>query len=83
MDTDPTPSEAQVQAESEAEERQNAKERGDLIPVCGLCRRERTLDDAYDYNPIQVVTGRPLGWYSGDDGEVCPECMTKTLRGQA
>jgi hypothetical protein len=35
--------------------------------------------DAYDYNPLQVVTGQPVGWYSGDDGEVCPECMTKTL----
>jgi len=22
------------------------------------------------------------GWYSGDDGEVCPECMTSTMRGQ-
>jgi hypothetical protein len=49
-----------------------------------MCRRERTLNgmDAYDYNPIQVVTGKPLGWYSGDDGEVCPECMTSTLRNQ-
>lgn len=49
---------------------------------CSLCRRERTLRDAYDYNPIQAITGQQLGWYSGDDGEVCPECMTKTLRGQ-
>lgn len=54
------------------------------VPVCSMCRRERTLNgmDAYDYNPIQVVTGKPLGWYSGDDGEVCPECMTSTLRNQ-
>lgn len=51
------------------------------VPKCSLCGRERTLGDAYDYNPIQAMTGRPLGWYSGDDGEVCPECMTKTLRG--
>jgi hypothetical protein len=36
--------------------------------------------DAYDYNPIQVVTGRPFGWYSGDDGEVCPEDMEKMIR---
>jgi len=49
--------------------------------TCSSCGRERTLEDAYDYNPIQVVTGRPVGWYSGDDGEVCPECMTATLRG--
>lgn len=54
---------------------------------CLMCQRERTLGtsehpmDAYDYNPLQVVTGRPLGWYSGDDGEICPECMTETIRG--
>lgn len=53
-----------------------------LVPICGMCQRERTLDDAYDYHPIQVITGRPLGWYSCDDGEVCPECMTKTMSGQ-
>lgn len=53
-----------------------------LIPVCGMCKRERTLEDAYDYHPIQVVTGKPLGWYSDDDGELCPECMTKLLANQ-
>jgi len=52
------------------------------IPKCAMCGRERTFRDAYDYNPLQVVTGQPLGWYSGDDGEVCPECMTKTIRGE-
>jgi hypothetical protein len=57
-------------------------------PTCSLCRRERTAGegdhpmDSYDYNPMQVITGKPLGWYSGDDGEVCPECMTATIRGQ-
>ena len=52
-------------------------------PVCSLCRRERGIDgmDAYDYNPLQVMTGQPLGWYSGSDGELCPECMTRTIRG--
>lgn len=53
------------------------------VPVCGMCKRERTVEDAYDYNPLQVITGQPLGWYSGDDGEMCPECMTKTIRGGA
>lgn len=48
---------------------------------CMACGRERTIRDAYDYNPLQVVTGQRLGWYSADDGEVCPECMTKTIRG--
>lgn len=57
------------------------------IPRCGLCQRERTLGnsehpmDAYDYNPLQVLTGQSLGWYSGDDGEICPEDMEKMVRG--
>lgn len=51
------------------------------VPTCIPCGRDRTPADA-DYNPVQVVTGQPLGWYSGDDGEICPECMTKTIRGQ-
>lgn len=58
------------------------------IPKCGMCHRERARSagehpmDAYDYSPLQVMTGKPLGWYSGDDGEVCPECMTTTMRNQ-
>ncbi len=50
-------------------------------PTCSDCGRERTPQDAYDYNPLQLVTGKPLGWYSGDDGEICPECLGKVLRG--
>ena len=55
------------------------------LPTCSICRRTRTLGDgehpmdAYDYSPMQVITGQPLGWYSGDDGEVCPEDMAKTM----
>jgi hypothetical protein len=55
---------------------------------CVMCGRERTLGDgdhpmdAYDYSALQALSGKPLGWYSGDDGEICPEDMTKTLRGQ-
>lgn len=37
--------------------------------------------DAYDYHPLQVINGSPLGWYSGDDGQVCPEDMEKYIRG--
>ena len=54
-------------------------------PTCSLCRRERALADpehpmdAYDYNPIQAITGQPFGWYSGSDGQLCPECMTTTM----
>ncbi|QDH92497.1 hypothetical protein SEA_DMITRI_55 [Gordonia phage Dmitri] len=50
-----------------------------MPPTCSMCQRERTLADAYDYNPLQIITGQPVGWYSGDDGEVCPQCMAKTL----
>lgn len=46
---------------------------------CNMCGRERTPNDVADYNPIQAVTGQQLGWYSGEDGEVCPECMTTLL----
>jgi hypothetical protein len=49
------------------------------IPKCIDCGRERTIQDAYDYSPLQVVTGQPLGWYSGPDGEICPEDMAKMM----
>lgn len=52
------------------------------IPKCGACGRERTLNDVNDYSPLQAITGAPLGWYSGDDGEICPQDMTKMMRGQ-
>jgi hypothetical protein len=52
------------------------------IPTCSICDRGRTVNDTYAYNPIQVVTGRSVGWYSGIDGEICPKCMTKLLNGQ-
>ena len=49
---------------------------------CDMCGRERKLSDVNDYNPIQVITGSPLGWYSGDDGEICGDCMTNMLARQ-
>ncbi len=57
-------------------------------PKCSMpeCGRERTtqspehLMDCYDYNAMQALTGLPFGWYSGDDGEVCRECMERTVR---
>lgn len=61
----------------------------DEIPVCGMCHRKRTAVDparpmdSYDYTPMQAIMGQPLGWYSGDDGQMCPECMEKTMRGDA
>lgn len=53
-------------------------------PKCGVCGRRRIADgmDVYDYHPAQVITGQPLGWYSGDDGQMCPECMTKMIAKQ-
>lgn len=52
------------------------------VPRCSMCGRERTLHDHTDYNPLQVIMGAALGWYSGDDGEVCGGCMANTLRRQ-
>ncbi len=55
---------------------------------CSICGRERTLGqlehlmDAYDYTPMQLINGHLLGWYSGDDGEVCPEDMTLSMMRQ-
>ncbi len=49
--------------------------------ICASCGRIRTGDD-FDYNAMQVIFGSALGWYSGDDGEICGDCMTRTIRGQ-
>lgn len=60
----------------------------DGVPTCSICQRKRTLGlgnhpmDAYDYTPMQMVGGKPLGWYSGSDGEICPEDMEKMRTGQ-
>ena len=53
----------------------------DQTTTCNNCDRERTERDCLDYDAMQVIFGRPLGWYSGDDGEICGECMTEILRG--
>lgn len=50
--------------------------------VCGACGRARTLADDYDYTPLQLVTGRPLGWFNGDGEQMCGECLTKSMKGQ-
>jgi len=52
-----------------------------MTPICGLCKRERKPEDK-DYSVIQWLNGLPLGWYSGKDGEVCPECMTDMMMRQ-
>lgn len=52
------------------------------VPVCGACGRERTLADDYDYTPMQLVTGRPLGWFNGDGEQMCGGCLALTMSGQ-
>lgn len=46
---------------------------------CDRCARRRGLDDP-DYSPAQAMFGQPLGWYSGDDGEFCGECLEAIIR---
>lgn len=48
-------------------------------PVCSKCGRERTSNDVRDYSPIQFITGQPFGWYSGDDGEFCGDCLAAVI----
>ena len=58
------------------------------VPTCSICGRKRTLGltdhpmDAYDYSPMQMMSGKPLGWYSGSDGQMCPEDMEKMRSSQ-
>lgn len=51
------------------------------VPVCGACGRERTLADDYDYTPMQLVTGRQLGWFNGAREQMCGECLTAMMSG--
>lgn len=45
--------------------------------TCSECGKTRTTEP--DYTPIQAIMGQPLGWYSGSDGELCPEDMVKLM----
>lgn len=45
--------------------------------ICSQCKKVRTTEP--DYTPVQPVMGQPLGWYSGDDGEICPDDMVKLM----
>lgn len=47
--------------------------------TCDECGRERDLSDVNDYSPLQVLTGSPVGWYSGSDGEMCGACMANLI----
>lgn len=50
----------------------------EAMPVCDDCGRLRNGDDI-DYSPMQVLMGQPVGWYSGNDGELCPQCMARMV----
>lgn len=50
--------------------------------VCTSCKRTRTVNDDYDYTPLQIFTGRKLGWFNGENEQMCGECLTKTMKGQ-
>lgn len=50
--------------------------------VCGWCGRKRTLADDYDYTPMQIFTGRKLGWFNGDGEQMCGECLAAMMRGE-
>lgn len=47
--------------------------------TCMECGKVRT--DERDYSPMDLILGFYPGWYSGDDGELCPDCMVALLRG--
>lgn len=46
--------------------------------TCSICGKPRT-PDVPSYTPIQAMTGQPLGWYSGDDGEICPKDIAELM----
>lgn len=50
-----------------------------MSPACDMCGRGK-LPNEPEYNPIDLMTGRTTGWYSGDDGEICGSCMVKLYR---
>jgi hypothetical protein len=53
----------------------------DGIPTCTECDRKRTIYDVDDYSPLQIISMRPLGWYSHPkEGDICGTCMWAALR---
>jgi len=49
---------------------------------CDVCSQEKTTS-TLEYNPMQVITGQLIGWFSGKDGsEICGPCMTNLLNNQ-
>ncbi len=79
--TDTTPEPTDVQAPSTAPDSTTAASTIQPGIVCDDCGRARTLADDYDYTPLQIGTGRPLGWFNGDNEQMCGECLTATMKG--
>lgn len=48
---------------------------------CSICGRERRAGEI-DYNPVQWLQNKPLGWFSGDGEFICPEDMKKLMEAQ-
>lgn len=48
---------------------------------CQVCQRPRTPIDG-DYNPLQVIGGKGIGWYSAEGDEICGDCMASMIAGQ-
>lgn len=47
-------------------------------PECQLCGAKRSPGTP-DYDPVALITAGRIGWYSGDDGEMCPTCMAEAM----
>ena len=45
--------------------------------TCSDCGKTRTIEP--DYSPIQPIMGKPMGWYSDSDTELCPDCIVKMM----
>lgn len=48
------------------------------MAVCEKCRRVR-MPGEREYDSLQIFSGGPYGWYSGDDGEVCGRCLARMI----
>jgi hypothetical protein len=47
--------------------------------TCDDCGKVRTTEP--DYNPFALLVRGEVGWYSGNDGELCPPCIAGMIAG--
>lgn len=58
-----------------------------MTPECEVCGEQKP-EGASEYNPLALLVVNPVdnlggnnpGWYSGDDGELCGDCMLTIFR---